>query len=785
MSRPCLVAVSLWLAVQPCTAQVITDYQQDNVITDQSTPVSAKNVAQEPDTTGLWYHIRQQQQRLAVREFERLVDMHPGWQPSQDITTALAILKSPPEKQRSEAGTGQASMQTKRTMFEQLAAMPAQERINVDDVMLRQINEEASVSDDAEAHDLLGWTYLAREQFNLALSQFEAALHLTAGVKSREGITLAVMGLVSQALSQFDVEKIKALRHRYPALAINKKINRQAWQLFNHGNYPQALTLFQLSGYIEGQVFSLERSGQSLQAAKLACQHTSNSTLLTTCANYWASQQATLFERGAYKPSLAPAEQLAQIRALTASEQALVGWAAYEAGDAEQARHAFTHLLEDEPDNHDFAQALLNVTAPAQVPALANRFSLIEHLVKKQRSNEAWARKQFILAGQYDAGPVTTPAHHGGTVYSGLRARQRSGRPGLGNFGVLQGNIGFGDTLNQWRWDVRLDYEQLYSGAPEAGSWFGDGPSGPLFNGISGFEDTGLHASVQHEMPNLTVYGELNYALFSQPVPARVTGQLSATWFLAEAVTAVNLYRLRVEDSLLSMGSTYTESSDNGFGGVHKTGAKWLYSQQVQPDYAVSVSAVWDEYEGKYSRPNTHNGLRLDISRNLAALAPGKLDYFRLGPYVSWTGFDQNRSGFTRGHGGYFSPRNLWSVGLFTELLTTEGQQWQAKLSLNAGYNWITEAQASRFPLRQTRAKMPERVIEKNTSQGMAGQLTAQGQYQITPHWLVAGYLQRAHAVAYQSTRAGVEIRWHAGGVQGVTSDTLLLNDPAESGFVF
>lgn len=81
--------------------------------------------------------------------------------------------------------------------------------------------------------------------------------------------------------------------------------------------------------------------------------------------------------------------------------------------------------------------------------------------------------------------------------------RQRSGQDGLGNFDVVSQYIGIGSTYDKWLWQVTFDYKQFYSGTPSQGDWFAGGQlddavSAP-FEGISGFEDTGVRGEVLYQ----------------------------------------------------------------------------------------------------------------------------------------------------------------------------------------------------------------------------------------------------------------------------------------------
>ena len=769
----------------PTVAQVATDYKNDNVGEKPQTNAAQVIPENEPDTTGVWYHINQKEAELAQREFARLKAESPGWRPADTLIQALANVQGRKLTNEIAIESFTPDKPDPPSLFTRLASMSEAQRKHADADFLHRAATQAAKTDNADFHALLGWTYLSQAQFTPAISEFASARRLASSPLHNQGLALAVTGAFDVALRDGDIAQVKQLRATYTDIPLNAQITAAGWARYDNQNFEQALTYFALSDFTQGQVLALTRLGQPARAAEIACAQSEQQSMRDHCAGYWSLQQSERYQRGAFSQSLQAADNIQKTRALTPEEKELRAWAQLNSGRNEQAEISFKALLATQPDNQDFAYALLSVAPDSQHDSLAQRFPAVRQLIATRQAGQAWQRKQFLLATSTSSpfGVAATPDEYGLSVYAGSSGRQRSGAQGLGNFDILRGTVGITDVVDSLRWDLRLDYEQLYSGEPALGSWFGDGQVTDVFGGITGFEDTGVHGSVQYETNALTLYGELNYALFSQPVEAKLTGQIAATWFSERAVTAVNFYRLRVEDSLLSMGSAFFEYSDEAFGGVHKHGVKALYSRRVADNTALSVSGVADAYSGKLSTNNHHRGLRLDLSYDVADEVTSRIDYWRIGPFVSWEGFDENRSGFTRGHGGYFSPEDLWSTGVYTELLTREGEQWQVKAALSAGYNRISENQAERFPL--SSASVAEPVITSGTSSGLAGQVTLEGQYKLSHHWLIAGYVQQAYAVEYQATWAGLEIRWHAGQATGVTSDTLLLNDAAVSGYVF
>lgn len=267
-------------------AQVVTDYQHDNVgpkavaNAPQLTPVDA------PDTTGVWYHISQQEVDYANQAFARLQAEHPDWQPSKALVEALAALQSKPNTE--EAGADKAiSDKPAASLFSQLASMSEAHRKQVDAGFLQRAVTEANEAENADFHALLGWTFLLQEHHLAAISQFDRAQHITPSDAHVQGRRLAVTGLFDAAIHRGDISRIKRLREDYPDIPLDEQLISAGWQLYDAQEYERAQTYFALSHFTEGQVFALSRMGQADKAAHIACSQGQHQTLRDHCAGYW------------------------------------------------------------------------------------------------------------------------------------------------------------------------------------------------------------------------------------------------------------------------------------------------------------------------------------------------------------------------------------------------------------------------------------------------------------------------------------------------------------------
>lgn len=272
--------------------------------------------------------------------------------------------------------------------------------------------------------------------------------------------------------------------------------------------------------------------------------------------------------------------------------------------------------------------------------------------------------------------------------------------------------------------------------------------------------------------------------MFDQPVGAKVTGQISAAKFLPLTTVAATLFRKEKEDSLLSQTGTLYANREQTWGYVIESGIRGLVAHSIADNMSVSGTAQISRLEGEQVADNSALTLRGDVSYEIADTVSPNLDYWRVGPFISYTSFDKNLSGFTVGNGGYFSPSQFVSIGGYSELLTLEAHNWQVKLRSSLALSRVKQDDDLRFPIGREHSSVEEGVsLGEISDTGLSGNLMAEGQYRINSNWIVAGYIGKAFAVEYQAFEAGIQIRWREGQGNGVTSDELLLSSPRLSGF--
>ena len=73
-------------------------------------------------------------------------------------------------------------------------------------------------------------------------------------------------------------------------------------------------------------------------------------------------------------------------------------------------------------------------------------------------------------------------------------------------------------------------------------------------------------------------------------------------------------------------------------------------------------------------------------------LQPAGFDYLTVGPGLCYEHYRKNRSHFTLGHDGYFSPDTYYNAGMSIDFLTAEGRHYSIKDHVGIGYQSIDHA---------------------------------------------------------------------------------------------
>jgi tetratricopeptide (TPR) repeat protein len=180
------------------------------------------------------------------------------------------------------------------------------------------------------------------------------------------------------------------------------------------------------------------------------------------------------------------------------------------------------------------------------------------------------------------------------------------------------------------------------------------------------------------------------------PTSFEVSNFLGALRFRAESDTATWSYgldRKAVEDSLLSYAGTRDPVGGQTWGGVVRNRA-YFGGRLGDDDFELYGLIAGAELDGHRVDGNTE--WRADAGF-LQRAASGTGWVAKLGGAVGAAGFSANRSHFTLGHGGYFSPNRFLTAGPVFELQARRGDR---SFFVEGSVEWqeVRESASDYFP---------------------------------------------------------------------------------------
>jgi len=730
-----------------------------------------------PDTTGFWFYLERGERDRARTELERLRGLAPDWQPPAAMLEALA---EAPARGAEPSPAAQAEIAHGRRIA-RIAALAPEDRARLDPRVLDSAIAGARQRRRGDELFLLAWVSLARDDTARAKRLFEEAQAIDAQIEVAEGLRQVARAETLAALARDDEDTLGTLLAGPRRAVSSALITARAWELLDAGRPRDALPLFRLVGEADaeadgaalGTALALRGLGRQGEATQLACA-SEDPELSELCTGWLASAQFQAYRDEDWKQVVSLGETLEQRAALDGDARELLAWAHYRLGNEEQAVAAFLALLAAQPQRDDIAAAAYGLLEAdgASLADAAGRHPAIARIRRGRARDTAFARRQFDLAARLDHEAVS--GRRGLELSAALDWREREGEPGLNRLVTERLQLAAGALSGSWRWQLRAIDNEFEQGGYERGEWFGLAPLARSAPGARE-EGRGFRAELSRQEPGFNVYAALARDPLGQRANPSLTGQLSFSHFGERATSAFTAYHRYRDDTMLARTGSIDLRAPVTWGGAIASGGRGLLSYPLAGSWRLTGSGFAESIDGDSVDDNFGYGLRLDLNHTLARPGNG---YWRTGPFLSHWHYDENRSAFTVGHGGYFSPDRFDSLGIASELLTAEGRAWQLKAAGNIGYSVVEQAAYRRFPLA---GRGPAVAGTRET--GPSGELTLQFQYQFAPHWRVAGFAYYLEAVEFEASALGIELVWSPGGRSRVFSDTLPLENPWRKGF--
>ena len=268
--------------------------------------------------------------------------------------------------------------------------------------------------------------------------------------------------------------------------------------------------------------------------------------------------------------------------------------------------------------------------------------------------------------------------------------RRREGDSGLDRLDVPQLQLTWVTSNARWgHFRITADADSPDAGSVAAGQPYGSSPSLPA--GTNSQDEDGLGVRAQWA-PRSGLVIELGHTSPSYPV-ANVVGALRYRVDSEGGPISFGVEREPVTDSYLSYAGASDPITARDWGGVMRNRA-YVEGSFGGEDLNIYGSLSGALIDGHHVDENTRWQAGLGFWRRAAS---GHGWQARFGGNVAAIGYADNRSHFTIGHGGYFSPNHFLSIG---PAFDVRGQGDTASFHIEGGLAWQTlrEEASAYFP---------------------------------------------------------------------------------------
>jgi len=337
-------------------------------------------------------------------------------------------------------------------------------------------------------------------------------------------------------------------------------------------------------------------------------------------------------------------------------------------------------------------------------------------------------------------------------IEAALGGRWRSGRTDHDRLSVPQFQIAWVGSHSHWgRFRIAADGFAPETDRVPAGEPFGSSIAMPA---ISDTLSSDGFALLAQWAPTTRLQVELGHTPTSFEV-ANVTGALRYRIDTADGPWSFGLERSAVGDSLLSLGGVVDPLTGLDWGGVTRNRAYLggnfgdedmnLYGRvagAILDGHRVDENSQWEAEAGFWRRAASGQGWKARFGGNVQAL-----------------GYAHNRSHFTIGHGGYFSPRKFLAVGPAFEL---SGHHDSTSFRVEGGLAWqvVREEASDFFPSDATlQATSGDPRYPSDSREGVGARIAATVEWRVSNRAVAGVRLEGVRGEDFDEVRLQVYTR--------------------------
>ncbi|MGQ0384137.1 MAG: cellulose synthase subunit BcsC-related outer membrane protein [Gammaproteobacteria bacterium] len=306
-----------------------------------------------------------------------------------------------------------------------------------------------------------------------------------------------------------------------------------------------------------------------------------------------------------------------------------------------------------------------------------------------------------------------------------LGGRLREGQTPHDRLELAQLRIAWaGSSARIGRFRVAAAASRAESDSVPAGEPFGNSVALPT--NATSQHDNGV-AALLDWMPSDRLSVELGHTPTAYQV-SNITGALRFHLTAARGPWDFGLERQPVADSLLSLAGAIDPVTGRDWGGITRnrayvsgavdSGDLRVYgtvAHSLLDGHGVNENSQWEGEAGFWQRAASGDGWLARLGGNVRAI-----------------GYDDNRSHFTLGHGGYFSPHRFLEVGPAFDL---QGQRSTARFRFEGGVAWqrVREDDSEFFPADPARqAASGDPRYAGDTREGIGARIAATVEWRLS-----------------------------------------------------
>jgi tetratricopeptide (TPR) repeat protein len=419
-----------------------------------------------------------------------------------------------------------------------------------------------------------------------------------------------------------------------------------------------------------------------------------------------------------------------------------------------RARADLAELRGDAPARERALRDLLAVDRAA--PGAARE--LVDTLLAQDRPYEALAIARDLAPERLVADPQLQDIERNWVPHfeAALGGRWRNGQTGHDDLSVPQLQIAWVGSHSRWgRFRIAADAMSPETDRVPAGEPYGSFVALPA---LSDKQDSDGVALLAHWEPTNRLRVELGHTPTSFEV-ANVTGALRYRIDTEGGPWTFGMERSAVADSLLSLGGVIDPLTGLDWGGVTRNRAYVggsvgdadmnLYGRAagaILDGHRVDENSQWEAEAGFWRRAASGQGWKA-----------------RLGGSVQALGYSHNRSHFTIGHGGYFSPRKFLAVGPAFDL---SGRHESASFRVEGGLAWqvVREEATDYFPSDAAlQAASGDPRYASDSREGVGARITATVEWRVSNRAVAGVRLEGVRGEDFDEVRLQVYTRrWNA-----------------------